>query len=106
MKMKTQHDNVVDFSSIAVKLAAIKASEIERSQLQELNYPEAFECPHCQLENAISISLELAISRDQLLIDSNFNLTEEDSISLTEERNAFIIHAYESVMQLYDICEE
>jgi hypothetical protein len=101
MKKQSQKVVAVSFESEAVELNAIKAAEIELAQMNVLLNTSEIECIHCQLEQAITICLDLAKTRDQILCDENFDIVEETRIALIEERNAFIIHAYESVMKLY-----
>ncbi len=100
--MKKQDQKVVaPFDSIAVQLNAMKAAARERDMIQELIEPSEQHCEQCQLENAITICLELASVRDHMLCNPTFPLTQEEGEALIEERNEFIIHACEAVIRMY-----
>jgi hypothetical protein len=104
MKKQNKHVKALNFSSLAVQLAAVKAAEIEKAQIAELLNPTD-ECYDCQLQTEISICLEIANARTQILSDSNFSLSEKEIDMLFAERDAYIVRACEAVMKLYETSE-
>lgn len=100
---KQKKKEVTPFDSIALQLNAMKAADVERRQIQELlNSPE-HHCAQCKLEHAISSCLKLATTRNELLLDKDIELTEDQRMSLTDERNELIKFAHVSAIQLKNV---
>jgi hypothetical protein len=104
MKTKKQKEKLVELSSIAVKLAAKRLASIEKAYMKELNNP-LDDCPACQCETAINIYLNLAVARSQIIHDNVLELDDDETISLMDERDSYIIFAFDALMRKDNIDE-